>query len=187
MDAHSRVFFDRLLTTPGVSGYEQAVQAVVRDYAESFADEVTTDFHGNVIVTVNPGADLRVMLAGHCDQLGLIVSHIDDMGYLFFQTMGGWDPQQLVGQEVTVWTDSGPVHGAVARKAIHILDPEERKKVAEIKNLWIDIGASDQEDAESVVQIGDTATVRLGVQELRNGLVMAPGTTVREYGSSWRR
>ena len=90
------------MTTPGVSGYEQPVQEVVRDYAAGFAESVTTDLHGNVIATVNPDAPLRIMLAGHCDQLGLLVSYIDEAGFVFFQTVGGWDPQQLVGTRVTV-------------------------------------------------------------------------------------
>ena len=89
MDSSARDFFEKLLVTPGVSGYEQSVQQVVRDYAESFADEVSTDVHGNVIVTANPGTDLRLMFDGHCDQLGMLVSHIDDSGFLFFQTVGG--------------------------------------------------------------------------------------------------
>lgn len=174
MDSNARAFFDRLLTTPGVSGYEENVQAVVRDYADSFSDQITTDLHGNVIMTVNPGADLRVMFAGHCDQLGIIVTHIDDNGFISFQTIGGWDPQQLVGQTMTLWTESGPVVGGVARKAIHLLEEAERKQVAEVKDLWVDIGAKNRDDAASLVQVGDTGTLQLGVRDLRNGLVMGP-------------
>ncbi len=174
MDPFARTFLDRLLGAPGVSGYEQAVQNVVRDFAESFADHVTTDLHGNVVVSKNRDAEIRLMLAGHCDQLGLIVSHIDDSGFLYFQTVGGWDPQQLVGQRMTVWTDVGPVNGVIARKPIHLLEADERRKVVKTKDLWIDIGATDKEDAESVVHIADCVTVELGIQELRNGLVNAP-------------
>jgi endoglucanase len=115
------------------------------------------------------------MFAGHCDQLGLLVSHVDDDGFLFVQTVGGWDPQQLVGQRVTVWSEGGPVAGVISRKAIHLLDEAERKQVAEIKNLWVDIGAKDKDDAEAVVAVGDPATVQLGVQEMRNGTINAPG------------
>lgn len=170
----AREFFDRLSATPGVSGYEQRVQDVVREYAAGFADDIKTDLHGNVIAVKNPDAALRVMLAGHCDQLGLLVSHIDDTGFLYFQTVGGWDPQQLVGQRVVVWSQEGPVPGVVARKAIHLLEEAERKKVVEFKELWIDIGATSREDAESVVQIADPVTVELGLKELRNGIVTAP-------------
>ena len=86
-------FFKRILATPSPSGYESAVQQVVRDYVAEFADEVRTDLHGNVIAVRNPAAPLRVMLAGHCDQIGLIVQHIDDEGFLYVQPIGGWDPR----------------------------------------------------------------------------------------------
>ena len=174
VDASSKDFFEALLTTPGVSGYEEPVQAVVRDYASTFADDVRTDIHGNVVVTCNADAELRVMFAGHCDQLGLLVSHISEQGFLHFQTVGGWDPQQLVGQRVTVWSDDGPVVGIISRKAIHLLESDERKKVVAVKDLWIDIGASGEEDARSVIRIGDPVTPALGFQELRNGLVHGP-------------
>ena len=109
-----------------------------------FADEVRTDLHGNVIVVKNPGAPLRVMLAGHCDQIGLIVQHIDDDGFIYVQPIGGWDPQVLIGQRMTVWTADGPVVGVIARKPIHLLTEEERKQVPKIKDLWLDIGAAKQ-------------------------------------------
>jgi len=174
LDSQGREFLDALLVTPGVSGYEQSVQQVVRDYASTFAEEVTTDVHGNVIMTANPGTDLRLMLDGHCDQLGMIVSHIDDAGFLYFQTVGGWDPQQLIGQRVSVWTAEGPINGVISRKAIHLLTPEEKKVVVDPKDMWVDIGAKDKPDAASVVKIADAVTVQLGVQEMRNGLANAP-------------
>ena len=174
METSARDFLNRLLSTPGVSGYEQSVQEVVRAYAEPFADEIRTDVHGNVLATVNPGAEPRLLLDGHCDQLGMLVSHVDDAGFLYFQTVGGWDPQQLVGQRVTVWTDGEPVNGVISRKAIHLLSDEEKKAVVQAKDMWIDIGATDEKDAASVVSIGDPVTVQLGIQELRNGLANAP-------------
>jgi len=174
VDATSRAFLDSLLATPGVSGYEQSVQAVVRDYVAGFADEVRTDLHGNVIATVNPDGGPRLMFDGHCDQLGMLISHVDDAGFLYFQTVGGWDPQQLVGQRVCVWTADGSINGVISRKAIHLLSDDEKKTVVQPKDMWIDIGANDKADAQSVVRIGDAVTVQLGVQELRNGLANAP-------------
>jgi len=174
LNSTSKEFLDRLLSTPGVSGYEQSVQQVIRDYVAPTAEEVATDLHGNVLATANAGAGLRLMFAGHCDQLGMLVSHVDDAGFLYFQTVGGWDPQQLVGQRVSVWTDEGPVHGVISRKAIHLLTDEEKKSVVEVKDMWIDIGARDGDDAASVVRVGDAVTVRLGMQEMRNGLANAP-------------
>lgn len=174
MNASSKEFLERLLSTPGISGYEQSVQQVVRDYVADVAEEVRTDLHGNVIATANPGSELRLMFDGHCDQLGMLVSHIDEQGFLYFQTVGGWDSQQLVGQRVSVWTESGEVHGVISRKAVHLLSDDEKKKVTETKDMWIDIGANDEEDAGSVVTVGDPVTVRLGLQEMRNGIANAP-------------
>lgn len=174
MEQSARDFFIKLLDTPGVSGYEQPVQKVVREYASAFADDVRTDLHGNLILVKNPDADVRVMLAGHADQIGLLISHIDEKGFIYTQTVGGWDPQQLVGQRVTVWTDGGPVNGVIARKPIHLLDEAERKQVVKTKDLWIDIGANNREEAFQVVDIGDSVTLQLGYQELQNNLVNAP-------------
>jgi endoglucanase len=174
LNGASKDFLSDLLATPGVSGYEQSVQQVVREYVGAFADTVTTDVHGNVIAVTNAEGAVRLMFDGHCDQLGMLVSHIDDAGFLYFQTVGGWDSQQLVGQRVTVWAGDGPVGGVISRKAIHLLTPEEKKAVVDPKDMWIDIGASDRADAESVVRIADAVTVQLGMQELRNGLANAP-------------
>jgi endoglucanase len=175
MDSKALQFLKDLLAAPSPSGYEQPAQEVVRQYARTFADQVTTDVHGNVIVGKNTGAPLRVMLAGHCDQIGLVITHIDDKGFLYFLPIGGWDPQQLLGQRMTVWTKSGPVPGVIARKPIHLLDADERTKVVKLQEMWLDIGARDKADAASLVTIGDPVTLELGYQELRNGLANAPG------------
>lgn len=175
METAAHEFLKALLLTPSPSGYEQPAQAVVRDYVKSFADQVTTDVHGNVIVAKNPTAAQRVLLAGHCDQIGLVVTYIDDKGFLYTKPIGGWDPQQLIGQRMTVWTQSGPVAAVIARKPIHLLKEEERNKVVKLEEMWLDIGARDQADAASVVMIGDPVTLELGYQELRNGLANAPG------------
>jgi len=170
----ARRFLDRLLETPSPSGYEWPVQALVRSYLEPVATEVRGDAHGNVIGVANPGAAPRVLLAGHCDQIGLIVQHVDGDGYLSVQPIGGWEPIQLVGSRVTVWGAAGPVPGVIARKPIHLLTDEERKVVPKMKDLWIDIGAGDRADAESVVAVGDCVTVELRVWPLRRDLVAAP-------------
>ena len=175
MEPQAHEFLKALLLAPSPSGYEQPAQAVVRDYVKGFADQVTTDVHGNVIVAKNPGAAQRVLLAGHCDQIGLVVTYIDDKGYLYTKPIGGWDPQQLIGQRMTVWTQSGPIPAVIARKPIHLLKEEERNKVVKLEEMWLDIGARDKAEAASLVMIGDPVTLELGYQELRNGLANAPG------------
>ena len=174
MDTAAREFFKQLLETPSPSGYESPLQAVVRSYVASFADVLRTDVHGNVIAAVNPDSPLRLMLAGHCDQIGLIVQHIDDDGFVYIQPIGGWDPTMLIGQRMYVWTQSGPVLGVIGRKPIHLLTEEERKQVPKLKELWLDIGAANKEEAAKLVRIGDPVTLELGCHELRNQRAVGP-------------
>ena len=102
------------------------------------------------------------MLAGHVDEIGVIVTHIDEQGLLRFTGVGGWDPQVLVGQRVLLQTDGGDLPGVIGKKAIHVMEPEERKKVSEIKSLWIDIGAKDGDEAKGMVRVGDSGVRRPG-------------------------
>lgn len=175
MDDRQLSFLKALLSAPSPSGYEEPVQNVVREFAGGFADEVRTDWLGNVIAAVNPSGTPRIMLAGHCDQIGLMVKFIDDHGYVWVDSIGGWDIQMLIGQNMVIWGQGGPVRGVIARKAIHLLSPDERKKVPELKDLWIDIGASERDEAKSLVAVGDPVTFELGMRELRNNLAAAPG------------
>ncbi|MBN2022464.1 MAG: M42 family metallopeptidase [Pirellulales bacterium] len=175
MDRAAHELLKRVLTTPSPSGYESPLQAILRDYASAFADEVSTDVHGNVIAVRNPGAPVRVMLAGHCDQIGLIVQHVDDNGYVYLQQIGGWDPIVLVGQRMNVWTASGPVFGVIARKPIHLLTDEEKTKAPKLKDMWLDIGAADKTEAQKMVRIGDPVTVELEYREMANNRAASPG------------
>lgn len=174
MESSAHDFLRRLLDTPSPSGYERPIQEMVRAYVREFADQVTTDLHGNVIAAKNPGAKLRVMFAGHCDQIGMLITHFNDNGFLHAQTIGGWDAQQLIGQRMTIWTANGPLPAVIARKPIHLLTDEERKQVVKLEDLWLDIGAKNKEEAKELVRIGDPVTLNLGYQEMRNGLANSP-------------
>ena len=116
MQPDSLTFFKDLLKTPSPPGYERPVQEIVRTWARQYTSHVTTDRHGNVIAVLNPGQEQRIMLAGHCDQLSLMVQYIDGDGFLYVQPMGGWDMQVLLGSNLLVWTKNGPIPGVVARK-----------------------------------------------------------------------
>ncbi len=175
MDNASLEFLKNLLNSPGPSGYEARIQQVVRDFATPFADEINTDWHGNVAAAVHPAGRPRIMLAGHCDQIGLLVQHIDEMGFVRVSPIGGWDMQMLIGQRLQVWTKAGPVVGVIARKAIHLLTEEERKQVPKIQELWLDIGAKNEAEARDAVAIGDPVTLELGFHPLRNDLASAAG------------
>jgi len=162
-------FLTDLLLTPGTSGHEQKIQSVVRAFASTFTPDVTTDVHGNVLATINGSARRTILLDAHCDQIGLIVRHIDNFGFLRVNPVGGWDMQILLGQRLLVHTASGPVPGVIARKPIHLLDPDERKSVPKMKELWIDIGSTSESETRSIVSIGDFVTPEPCVRELRNG------------------
>jgi putative aminopeptidase FrvX len=167
-------FLRALLTAPGPSGYETAPAKVWREEAEKFAADVRTDVVGSTSARVPGTADgARLLIVGHIDEIGLIVSHIDDKGFLFFLGVGGWDPIILVGQRVEIITRDGSVPGVVGKKPIHLLTPEERKKVPELKDLHIDIGAADEEEARSMVRVGDVAVIAGEPVEVPNGRLVS--------------
>lgn len=141
---------------------------------KAFADSIETDVHGNVTVALNPKATTRVMLAGHCDQIGLMVRHIDDKGFLYFGAIGGIDPSVLPGLNVIIHTKGGTVPGVIGRKPIHVMKPEERGAKVEMQNLWIDIGAADKAAAAKSVRIGDPVTFELKMTNLGDDLAASP-------------
>ncbi len=156
---------ERLLSTPGPSGYEAPAAAVWRE-AASFA-ELAFDGIGSTIATIGEAdASPLVAVVGHIDEIGLVITHVDEKGFVYFGAIGGWDAQILVGQRVEVQTNEGPVLGVAGRKAIHVLDSEARKKAVELKNLHIDIGAGDRDRALELVRIGDPVVIAAEPQEL---------------------
>lgn len=169
-------FFQELVSQPTPSGYEQAGQKIVAGYMERHADEVHTDVNGNVHGVLNPGAPVRVMLAGHCDEIGLMLMHIDDKGFLYMASVGGVNVPLLPGERITIHAARGPVPGVIGVKPIHLMDAKEREgSAAKIHELWVDIGAKSRKDAEKAVALGDVATVTSGWTGLRNGLVACRG------------
>jgi len=168
MNEKSLAFLKLLLDSPGPSGFETAPARVWREEAATFAEQVTTDVSGNTTAAINPGSAPRVMFAGHIDEIGLMIVHIDDDGYLYFSTIGGWDPQVLVGQRVLIAAKNRLVEGVVGKRAVHMQDEEERDQVSKISSLWIDIGAKSKKDALRRVRIGDPAVVAAPTVELPN-------------------
>jgi endoglucanase len=162
-----------MLAAAGPSGFESSPARVWLEAAAEFA-EVQSDLIGTPMALVQPrhgeeeGAR-RLMVMGHIDEIGLIVTHIDDEGYLWFREVGGWDAQILVGQRVVLDTASGPVRGVVGKKPVHLLRDEERKKIAEIRDLHIDIGARDGEQARAMVRAGDVGVIDAEPLRLPNG------------------
>jgi putative aminopeptidase FrvX len=159
-----------LLTTPGPPGHEAAPAAVWREAAEGFGAEVTVDAMGNSVARVGGRAEHPLLaVVGHIDEIGLLVSHVSEKGFLHVMGTGGWDPQVLVGQRVEVLTRNGPVPGVVGRKPIHLLEQEERKKAVELKRLHVDVGARDEDQARGIVAEGDQVVIDAEPVELPNG------------------
>jgi putative aminopeptidase FrvX len=175
MEDFAHEFFCSAIETPSPSGFEEPIQALIRQYIAPHAQQVRTDVHGNLIASTGDSSGPRLMYAGHCDQIGMLVSYIDDSGFIYAQTIGGWDPQQLIGQAMTIWTDSGPVPAVISRKPIHLLSNDERAKVVDLSDLWLDIGAKDKTQASSLVRIGDPVTLELRYRELIGDMVSGPG------------
>jgi endoglucanase len=168
----------QLLTAAGPSGYETAPAAVFARAGRAFTDDVEIDVMGSAVARVRGTADAAakapfLAVVGHIDEIGLIVTHIDDDGFLRFIGVGGWDPQILVGQRVELITREGTVAGVAGRKPIHLLRDEERDKVPKMRDLHIDIGAKDGDEARGLVRIGDVAVIAGEPVELRNERVIS--------------
>jgi putative aminopeptidase FrvX len=165
MEQSSISLLKTLLDSPGPSGFESAPALIWRREAESFADEVKADIGGNSYATLNGKGRPRIMFAGHIDEIGIMVTWIDDDGFVYFDTIGGWDSQVFVGQRVLLLGKSGPVKGVMGKKAIHLVEKEDRDKVTKTCDLWIDIGATSRAEALNQIRVGDAGVLAAGVQE----------------------
>ena len=161
-----------LLGAPAPSGYEGPASEVWRK-AASFA-ELTTDALGSSVARIgDEGTKPLLAVVGHIDEIGLVVTHVDEKGFLYFGSIGGWDSQVLVGQRVEVQGRDGAVMGVIGRKPIHLLQEEQRKKVVELREMHIDIGAADEEDALKRVRVGDPAVIAAEPVRLGDGRLIS--------------
>ena len=166
-------FLVELLEARSPSGYETEAQAVFDRHVGNVADTYRRDVLGNRIATLNPSGDPVLLLAGHMDELGLLITYVNDKGFLYFDTVGGIDLNLIAGRRVSILTKNGTVRGITGKRAIHLLTPEERKKVPERENLWIDIGAKDKAEALKMVRIGDVAVYDQAFEQFKGSLGVA--------------
>jgi endoglucanase len=172
MEDTSFEFLKRLLDAPGPSGFETAAARVWRAEAEAFAQGVTVDVAGNSYAAIGREGGPRIMLAGHVDEIGLMVTHVDEDGFLYVDGIGGWDPQVLVGQRIRFLTRMGDVVGVVGKKPIHLIKPEEKEKAVKLSDLWVDVGARGRDGAVARgIRVGDPGVVDAGLIELGDGLI----------------
>jgi putative aminopeptidase FrvX len=171
-------FLMRMLQTSSPSGDEIAAARVWRQEAEHFADQVYGDVLGSSYAVLN-GGNPRVLLAGHIDEIGLMISHIDDKGFCYFQPIGGWDSQVLVGQRIRIMGRNGVVRGVIGKKPIHLMSPEDRTKVSRIDDLWIDIGARSRDEANALIRVGASAVIDADPLVVANGRIVGRGVDNR--------
>ena len=166
-------FLAELLAARSPSGAEHEAQAVFDAHVKPSADRYEKDALGNRLATLNPAGDPVLLLAGHIDELGLQISYVNKDGYLYFNTIGGHDRIMIPGRRVVITTKNGPVLGVTGKRAIHLMDEADRKKVPEIHEMWIDIGAKTKKEALARVRIGDVATFQQGFEILHGTVGVA--------------
>ena len=166
-------FLVELLDAKSPTGHEFAAQAVVDKYVKPVAHAYAKDALGNRIATLNPDGNPTLLLAGHIDEIALIISYIDDKGFLYFEFLGGHDLVIPSGRRVRILTKNGPVLAVTGKRAVHLMTPEDRRRVPERHDMWLDIGAPDRAAAEQIVRIGDPAVYDVGFEPLRGSISVA--------------
>lgn len=174
MRPESLEFLKEIVNVPSPSGFEEPAAEIYRAYTGGFADKIHTDVHGSVWAILNPDAEMKVMLAGHMDEIGFIIHYINDEGQLYFRGIGGHDPVIPAGQRVWVHGKER-VPGVVGRKPVHLTEPDDRSKAPKLHELWIDIGASSRKEAEEVMSLGDPVTFQYEYQGLLGDRATARG------------
>ena len=172
ISAESLAFLKSLLDTPGPSGFESAPAKLWRKQAAKFA-KVTADVHGNSMAEVNAGGSPTVMLAGHIDEIGVIITFVDDEGYGYIQPIGGWDPQVLVGQRLRFLGRDGDVFGVIGKKPIHLIRLDEREKATKLTEMWVDFGFQSRKEAEKFISVGDAGVIDSRTIEFPNGRLVS--------------
>lgn len=164
-------FLKELVETPSPSGYEQPAQRVIQAQLEGVADEMHTDVMGNLIARLGGDGGPKLMLAGHCDEIGFMVQYVDDNGFIYFGAIGGVDPHLTPGQRISIHSDRAVIPGVIGKKAIHLIEPADREKVIKLKEQYIDIGCSSKDEVLKLVKIGDPVTFAVGVEKLQGDRV----------------
>ena len=162
---------EKLSNAHGISGHEKEVRNILEEEINPYVDEIKTDKLGNLIAIKN-GEGPSVMIAAHMDEIGFMVKYIDDNGFIYFAKSGGWFDQTMLNQRVVIHSKDKNIIGVAGSKPPHIMKAEEMKKVIEIGEMYIDIGAKNKKDVEKIgVQIGDTITLDRKFEVLANGIV----------------
>lgn len=168
-------FLEKLMLSASPSGYEAEAASVFGSYLADCC-EVKYDVMGNTVASLNPSAPFRVMLDAHYDEIGFQVVYISDEGLVYFRNNGGIDKLNVPSSEVDILSANGKVPGVIGKKPIHLLSESERSKALELKDMWIDIGAENREEAEKLVSVGDPVVMRGNFRMLNNNRFISKGT-----------
>lgn len=174
MQETDKDFLEKLLSLSSATGNEQATQRFLYDWAKPFADKIETDYVGNLAVVINPGAKLRVMLAGHCDRIGFMVMQITEQGFLRVDALGGIDKSTMLGAQVVIHNKNGEVTGVIGKTSLHLQTIDQQTKVPTVDTVWVDIGAQNKEEAEKLVAVCDYVTYKTNLIQLAGSKIAAP-------------
>lgn len=169
-------FLKDLVSAPSPSGFEAPAQKVARAFMAPYADEITSDINGNLIALKRGSGKLKVMVVGHADEIGFIINHIDDSGYLYLKSLGGVDVNLLPGLRLDIYHKEKIVRGIIGRKPIHMMRGDDSNPKLKLEDLWVDIGAQNKDEALKKVSIGDIATYHSSFEILSDDLIVSKAT-----------
>lgn len=178
MDNHALELLQRLVALPTPTGFEYDGMALLANYLKNVpVPGLQIDVHGNLRACLNPDAPLRVMIEGHCDEIGFMVQHIDDDGFLYMCPLGGVTVPLVAAERLVIRGKNGPVYGVFGVRPPHLMSAKEREKVApqELKEIAVDIGAKTRDEALALVELGSPAVVDAGWRALANNRVACRG------------
>ncbi|MDR0912344.1 MAG: M42 family metallopeptidase [Methanobrevibacter sp.] len=166
---------EKLVNASGISGFEGDIVNIIKNELIKHVDDIEEDIMGNIIAIKKPKDEdngLKVMLASHMDEIGLIVRHIDKDGFVLFSKIGGINDQMLMNQMVTIHTKNGDITGVIGAKPPHRMKESERKKIIDHENMFIDVGAVDGEEAKTMLDVGDPISFKPNFEKFPNDLIM---------------
>ena len=177
METAALDFLKTLVACRAPSGFEQDGQRMIASYLKTAGIDSAFDVHGNLHAVLNEAAPVKVMIEAHCDEIGFLVSYIDERGFLYLIPNGGVTVPTVLGERVVILTKNGPIHGVFGVRPPHLMTAEERKNAApnDLSKSPVDIGASSREEALSLVSPGDPAVVNADFRELAGSRVSCRG------------
>jgi len=174
-EKNKKYLFD-LLECPSPSGFEAPAQAITKAYLHGSCDDISSDINGNLIGYKKGSGNYKIMIVGHADEIGFIINYIDENGYIYVKTLGGFDVNLLPGLRVDIHHEAKIVRGIIGKKPIHMLRGNDDNPKLKIEDLWIDIGARDKADALTHVAVGDTITYSSHIEMLGEDYIVSKAT-----------